>query len=834
MSENNAVKDQKIIIDLNETDTKGFDDTNFIQLEARDKLFILINKFLNQIPLTEKNVVKNFERVHHTILIQGKRGSGKTSFILSVKKQIENGVKNPNADAPTPDNLIILDIIDPTLIESKEHVFINIITRIKDRVEKVIKDKNDLVYKNWKSSLKELAGGLSMLDSVGGEHLKESIWDSPELILEKGLNNAKHGYKLEENFQTFVHQSLQVLNQKAFVLILDDIDTSLNEGRLILETIRKYLTTPQLITILLGDIELYATLVRQLQWEKIDPIQTLRNYELSKNRDIYLAQIEHLEEQYLTKILMPEYRIDLQSLHTLKSQIQIQDKSLSVFLDTFIQNNFLEKGKEAQLYAVLLLSQPLRSILQMLKFNQKDSTLSTKIKHTFISTIQKQLKRYDMLDDITQVNYLNKLSSFILNEKLTRDSHLKLLPEFKDIEKNISMLYLNSLAFSILKPSGYLSYFIKVGYALEQYSQIKSKDKQDITKFIDHIALDSSEPSARISKRLLTTFEFVNTKDNTISNISTNTHANNPIFFGNLSFPEVVRNEISNGKNLSLFMSTVYNPKAGKQYFFLSFFNLIGTLSDLAEIGVNDDSEKLIKIYLEKNNLIRDYFTYGNDLTKFDKNDEFEGEEKGKKYNLEEKLIIDLTIWAQKSKDVQNLPLSVLAKIWIRIVYTFINIEQKSDNRSKNIFELLELYFSGFLNAIFVQIELYKGNEVDLSNPNLTSRVFYDKLNKYQKTDNYTLFDFMYECPIFSQDGFKKYFDNLNINQNIAVDMSVSAYIREKRLPLPKTDNEKIAIIKQIPNWEEMSKSDTLKFLKRTYHVTAINAVYAKAHMGNK
>lgn len=812
----------KIVINLDETDTKGFETNNFIQVRARDKLFTLINEFVDHIPKD----FNEYDRVHHTILIQGKRGSGKTSFILSVKKQIVSGFKNPNEKSQTPANLEILNIIDPTLIESKEHVFINIITHIKEKVEHQIKNKSDHICRDWKDSLKNLAGGLSMLDGVGGEHLKEPVWDSPELSLEKGLSNAKHGYKLEENFKNFVHQSLKVLNQNAFILILDDIDTSLNEGRLILETIRKYLTTPQLITILLGDIELYSTLVRQLQWEKIDPRQTLRNYELNKNRDIYLGQIEHLEEQYLTKILMPEYRIDLQSLHDIESQIQIHNNSLSIFLDTFIQNNFLEKGKEAKLYSSLILSQPLRSILQILKYKQSDDILNTKIKHTFISTIQKELKKYDLLDDITDTNFLNKLSSFVLSEKLTRDSHLKLLPEFKDIEKNISMLYLNSLALSILKPSSYLSYFIKVGYALEQYSQIKSKDKQDITKFIDHIALDSSEPSARIAKRLLTTFEFVNTKDNTISNISTNTHVNNPVFFGNFSFPEVVRNKISNGKNLSLLMSTVYNPKAGKQYFFLSFFNFIGTLSDLVEIGANDNPEELIKTYLEKNNLIRDYFTYGNDLTKFDKNDEFEAEEKSKKYNIEEKLIIDLTKWAQKSKDIKKLPLSVLAKIWIRIVYTFINIEQKSDNRTKNIFELLELYFSGFLNAIFVQIELYKGNEVELSNPNLASRVFYDKLNKYQKTDDYTLFDFMYECPIFLQDGLQNYFNDLNINQSSLINIQT----QQNKPNLPKTDNERIAIIKQIVNWEKMSEQETLDTLKQAYHVTSIKAVYAKAH----
>lgn len=368
MAIENTVNDQKIIIDLNETDTKGFETKNFIQVQARDKLFTLINKFIEHIP----KEFEKYDRVHHTILIQGKRGSGKTSFILSVKDQIKKGFKNPNEEIKTPESLEILDIIDPTLIESKEHVFINIITRIKENVEHQIKNKSDSTYTDWKDSLKKLAGGLSMLDGVGGEHLKESIWDSPELSLEKGLSNSKHGYKLEENFKTFIHKSLKVLNQKAFVLILDDIDTSLNEGRLILETIRKYLTTPQLITILLGDIELYSTLVRQLQWEKIDPKQTLDKYELKDNRTHYLNQIEHLEEQYLIKILMPENRINLYSLSEIKKLSNIfflQNNQPEQFVDQFISDwvkyTFYSIDIElSSKYRNSLLSEQLRTILR--------------------------------------------------------------------------------------------------------------------------------------------------------------------------------------------------------------------------------------------------------------------------------------------------------------------------------------------------------------------------------------------------------------------------------------------------------------------------------------
>ncbi|MCD8079453.1 MAG: hypothetical protein LUF04_03295 [Bacteroides sp.] len=50
-------------------------------------------------------------------------------------------------------------------------------------------------------------------------------------------------------------------------MAFDDVDTDFAKGWPVMETIRKYLTSPQLITILSGDINLYTLLIRKKQWE---------------------------------------------------------------------------------------------------------------------------------------------------------------------------------------------------------------------------------------------------------------------------------------------------------------------------------------------------------------------------------------------------------------------------------------------------------------------------------------------------------------------------------------------------------------------------------------
>ena len=148
-------------------------------------------------------------------------------------------------------DICILDSIDPTLIETKEHIFLNIITSIKDKVERhyalTENYNNNDILRDWKNSLRNLAGGLSTLDGVGSNYLEDTMWDSPELILEKGLSNSKQGKDLEINFHNFIDKSLLLLRKKAFFLVLDDIDTSLEKGISIMEILRKYLTSPKLI-----------------------------------------------------------------------------------------------------------------------------------------------------------------------------------------------------------------------------------------------------------------------------------------------------------------------------------------------------------------------------------------------------------------------------------------------------------------------------------------------------------------------------------------------------------------------------------------------------------
>ena len=109
--------EEEIIIDLNETHTKSFNSGGLIQINTKRKFFELIKKLIDEIKETKKDQYSknSFPRAHNTILINGKRGVGKTSFILSMMDALSDKDSHPEIYKL---NLCILDSIDPTLIET--------------------------------------------------------------------------------------------------------------------------------------------------------------------------------------------------------------------------------------------------------------------------------------------------------------------------------------------------------------------------------------------------------------------------------------------------------------------------------------------------------------------------------------------------------------------------------------------------------------------------------------------------------------------------------------------------------------------------------------------
>ena len=132
-------KEKKIVIDLNSPKVSLIKRKDFVYIEELNKVMDLIKDRVEDINKSPNNynmkeAFENF-RMHDAILIDGKRGSGKTTFLLNVKDEVKN-----DDDV----NVKVLDSIDPNQLDEKSnillillaHIYTELLVKIETNIDK--------------------------------------------------------------------------------------------------------------------------------------------------------------------------------------------------------------------------------------------------------------------------------------------------------------------------------------------------------------------------------------------------------------------------------------------------------------------------------------------------------------------------------------------------------------------------------------------------------------------------------------------------------------------------------------------------------------------------
>lgn len=263
---------------------------------------------------SENGSALTYPRLHNAILIEGGRGSGKTTFLLNALDELRQPSPSYDWFEGLSDKLQVLDIIDPTLIETKEHIIIVIIALIDAALDDA-KNKPKADRNRVDDARRRMAEGLGLLDGIGKANPYGDEWEDAEWIMSRGLRKARSGRSFERSFNNYLAEALQVLCKKAFDLAFDDVDTNFQHGKALLETVRKYLTSPKLVLLISGDLELYGRLIRRNVYDNFGKAVMEFDPEIiGEEKTNISTAVQELEEQYLLKILPTQNRIKMTSL----------------------------------------------------------------------------------------------------------------------------------------------------------------------------------------------------------------------------------------------------------------------------------------------------------------------------------------------------------------------------------------------------------------------------------------------------------------------------------------------------------------------------------------
>ncbi|AWK04778.1 hypothetical protein HYN56_11300 [Flavobacterium crocinum] len=728
------------------------------------------------IPLDGEDEKKN---LHNTITVLGTRGSGKTSFLLSVKRELS---KNQ-----TGKQLQILDIIDPTLIEEKGHVFLNVIAIIKELIDKKLNlvecepsKKPAYSRKEWRSALNKLAAGLPSIDGIGSNGMDS--WQDPEFVMDNGLKAVHASQDLADNFNEFLRLSLAILEKKAFLVMFDDIDVDATKGWAVLETIRKYFIGGRLITIVSGDSQLYSTVVRQQKWQNFGAEILKYEGERLGKLAVFNDMITELESQYLQKVLQPKNRIHLSTIGTSKryeenKKFYIYEKTTAEIPENDSENEIssiynrilryfgINNGYQAKAYSDYLLELPLRTQVQFLNlfdlktgaFKRDDANI-VPLTDIFLSDLY--AKNIEINTAIRSPKNLNRLIlEFLLRERKLEELY-QLQPITTADNLNASLLSLNFLSsYNMQKDESLIfDYFIKIGYTRnllpllgysEKTNNALSPSIEDLCN--NTVILNDNVLKDVVGKIIAYLRGTIDLKQSSSEKVS---QAGTIPLFGLAS--SVKRNTkattdridsvLKNGNADYVEQRLVYMPLSSNQYIYkqaslltYSPYLLLGAIGELIRKSRQGD----IKNGFTELSQFRGYMMP--DFKRGENKEEFGGMEEDPQDLTDKKSLAAFDIETAFSNWVEKYPaegmkisVHLLGKISTRFFYALTNLESRVGN--KNLGEVFHSYILTFMNSVLVEDcrenANYLASELNLNNTNYKDSIFIKNINKLIHKDD--------------------------------------------------------------------------------------------------
>ena len=775
---------EDIVIDFNQND---YSDAiacpipSLIHQSQMEQIMKLVKK-LYQKAQNVKKTKEAFSVKHDTISIFASRGAGKTTFLLTTLEQIREKY----------DRIVCLNIIDPSAIENKQHPFINVIASIQEEVERYFLANNLYDYKkedfeqkkDFEDCYKKLLKGLPVIDGIGKGNAYDD-WNDEEFISIKGMEKAELSNKLSQLFHKYVKKALNLIDKDCFVISFDDIDTDFKKGFQLLEVIRKYLTTPQIITILTGDLELYGKLVRKANWQCFSQDFLKKELEYAnRTKAEFAGMINQLENQYLVKILKPENRIHLKTIYENRTEsnydIKIkfsnsEIKSINQCYEYILERTGLTSNntKIKNTLTQYIEGLPTRIQIRLLtlvnnninSYKEENNHIASEIMDIFWNDIIQKSSNAKALLNKDQY-YVIEMLKFLLQAKALYTGS-SFMPLTNDMTLNKALLAISAQFNEQVqnKPFMIFDFWLRICYVQFVTEQMENDQKaNEIHEFLNYTGLSANDD---LTKSICLSHAYCNY-----------IFKQNP-FFSNKTFPgtvilnefEPLNTEITN-QQLSILPIVGSKNENLDETTYLSIYKLLAIIRDILFYKKEYEEEHNFFFSLTQKDLIDNLHLQLNKFIQYRYYIEPISKEKrpSTQAQIDQEKVDDLflyldddgralkmivkkiIVWCDLFKKDNNYSPQLLSRIFTRFFFTTNNIDQSK--RYTNAGDLLHAYIIALLNAILIE------ESIDNNIPNLNlntlgniDNIFIHNVSTFHNNNYNTqcnLFQWISKCPLLT------------------------------------------------------------------------------------
>lgn len=317
------------------------DKKNLLAQDVYRKIAEHLDSSLKRLPKNGSDL--DDHRSHEAILIDGGRGTGKSSVLVNLPIYLKDN-----------DNYLILKPVDPTLLEDGDDLMLNVIVAalMRDETVKMALQNNEAMAEAFYDQLHKLGSSLEGMQT-----------EKQKYGLDK-LRSFMSNQALAEHVHLLFKKALKLTGKRLAILPIDDVDTSLTLAFKNIEVVRKYLTSPHVVPIISGDLNLYNEIV----WREFYSRLTGNSREIASDAQ---HKTKQLAEEYQRKVLPLPRRIELPQLSTYldNGDITLTDNGESLFslpllkywLDALLNERVNGEGNSR-------LEAPLKTVREMAQF----------------------------------------------------------------------------------------------------------------------------------------------------------------------------------------------------------------------------------------------------------------------------------------------------------------------------------------------------------------------------------------------------------------------------------------------------------------------------------